>query len=103
MRCSERSVASSRLAITVTAVVHVFCTTNPSFATSLANGLLAWATVLGGCTAFFSGLLAAVSIFVPVTPQARSNAINKGVGVGFIVGMALGVLTLFVFIARLAP
>ncbi|MGH2853796.1 MAG: hypothetical protein ACRDLF_06355 [Solirubrobacteraceae bacterium] len=83
------------------AVIHVFCQTSPSFATSLVNGLLAAATALGGCMAVNSGLLAAISLFVPVKPEMRANAINIGVGIGFMMGMACGPLMLIAFIARL--
>jgi hypothetical protein len=83
------------------AVIHLLCETNPSFATSLANGLLAAATVLGGCMAFGSGLPAAISLFVPVQPAMRTDAISKGTGRGFIAGIGVALLTLFVFIARL--
>lgn len=83
------------------AVVHVFCQTSPSFATSVVNGLLASAAVLGACMAAGSGLPAAVSLSVHVRPGMRANAINIGLGRGFIAGMILVSLTLIVFIDRL--
>ncbi len=82
------------------AVIHVFCQTNPSFATSLVNGLLAAATTLGGCMAVNSGLPAAISLFVPVKPEMRADAIKRNRH-GFTVGMICGPLTLIVCIARL--
>jgi hypothetical protein len=85
------------------AVIHVFCQTNPSFATSLVNGLLAAGTTLGGCMAVGSGLPAAISLLVPVRPATRADAINVGVGRGFTAGMLIGPLTLIVFITRLVP
>jgi hypothetical protein len=84
-------------------VIHAFCQANPSFAASLVNGLLAAAAVLGGCTAAGSGLPAAVSLFVPVKPTMRANAINIGVGRGFMAGAIAVPLTLIVFIARVVP
>ncbi len=84
------------------AVIHVFCETNPSFTTTVVNGLLASATVLAGCVAFWSGLPAAVSLFVTVRPEMRTDAISKGMGIGFIVGVPFGALMLFVFIAKVA-
>ncbi len=87
--------------MTAIAAIHVLCETSPSLGTSVVNGLLAGATVLGGFTAFGSGLLAAISMFVPARPQARTNAINLGLAWGFVGGIALGSLTLFVFIARI--
>jgi hypothetical protein len=41
--------------MSISAIIHVLCETNPSLATSVVNGLLAWAEVLGGCTVLFSG------------------------------------------------
>jgi hypothetical protein len=87
--------------VTAIAAIHVLCEANPSLGTSIVNGFLAWATVLGGFTALMSGLPAAIAVFVPVSPAVRANAINLGVGRGFLVGMAAGPLTLFVFIDRL--
>lgn len=83
------------------AVIRFFCQANPTFATSVVNGLLASATVLGGFIALLSGLPAALALFVPVKPEARADAINKGAGCGFLVGMVFALLTLFVFSARL--
>jgi hypothetical protein len=83
------------------AVIHLLCQTNPSFATAVVNGLLASATALAGCMAFWSGVPAAMSLFVTATPAVRTDAVNKGMGIGFMWGIPLGALTLFVFIARL--
>jgi hypothetical protein len=87
--------------VRVAAVIHLLCQTNPSFATTVVNGLLASATVLAGCIAFLSGLPAAMSLFVAATPEMRTDAISKGMGIGFMWGIPLGTLTLFVFVARL--
>ncbi len=84
----------------VAAVIHLLCQTNPSFATTVVNGLLAAATVMGGCVASVSGLLAAISLFPPVKPWRRTNAISMGMGYGFMLGMIAGLLTLFVFVDR---
>lgn len=84
------------------AVIRLLCEASQSFATSLVNGLLASATTLAGFVAFWSGLPAAVSLFLTVKPEMRSDAISKGMGVGFILGIGAATLTLFVFIARLA-
>ncbi len=83
------------------AAIRILCETNPSFATALVNGLLASATVLAGCMAFLSGLPAAMSLFVAATPEVRTDAISKGMGIGFMWGIPLSILTLFVFAARL--
>jgi MFS family permease len=83
------------------AVVHLLCQANPSFATAVVNGLLAAATALGGCVAFGSGALAAISLFPPAKPWRRTNAISMGMGWGFMLGMVAGPLTLFVFVDRL--
>ena len=87
--------------MTAIAVIHVLCETNPSLGTSIVNGLLAGATVLGGFTALGSGLLATISMFVTVRPEARTSAINLGLAWGFVGGIAIGSVTLFVFIARI--
>jgi hypothetical protein len=82
-------------------VIHVFCEGNPSLGTAVVNGLLAWATVLGGFTMLCSGLPAAVAVFIPGRPEALSKRINRWLGIGFLAGMPLGLLMFFVFIARL--
>jgi hypothetical protein len=96
---------SSRLprkvgAMSAIATLRVFCETDPTLAASVVNGLLAWAAMLGGFTAFFSGLPAAVALFIPSRPESLSMRINRGLGQGMTLGMAVGPLTLFVFIDR---
>lgn len=83
------------------AVIRVLCETDPSFATTVVNGLLAWATFLGGLTAFCAGLPAALFALDTTPASVRADMINRGLGVGFCAGMLLDPLTLFVFIARL--
>jgi hypothetical protein len=87
--------------MSVIATIHVFCGTNPSLGSAVVNGLLAWATVLGGCTLFFSGLPAAVAVLIPSRPASLARRINQGVGQGFLVGMPLGALAFFAFVARI--
>jgi hypothetical protein len=82
------------------AVIRVLCEANPSLGTAAVNGLLAWAGMLGGSTVFFSGLPAAVALFIPSRPDSLLRRINQGIGFGFLVGMGLGPLLFFVFIAR---
>lgn len=82
------------------ATLRVFCETDPTLATNAVNGLLAWAAMLGGFTVFFSGLPAAVALLIPSRPESLSRRINRGLGQGLILGMALGPLMLFVFIDR---
>jgi len=76
------------------ATLHVFCENDSTLATSAVNGLLAWAAVLGGCTVFFSGLPAAVALFIPSRPESLSRRINRGLGQGMLLGVILGPLTL---------
>lgn len=83
------------------AVIRILCRTNPSLGAAIVNGLLAWAGVLGGCTVFFSGLPAAVALLVPSRPDSLVRRINRGLGWGFVFGMLLGPLTLFVFATRM--
>jgi hypothetical protein len=87
--------------MTVTAVIRILCEANPSLGTAVVNGLLAWAGVLGGFTVFFSGLPAAVALFVPSRAASLTRRINWGLGIGFTLGMLLGPLMLFVFVARI--
>ncbi len=83
------------------ATIHVLCEANPSLGTTVVNGLLAWAGVLGGCTVFCSGLPAAVAVFIPGRPQALSRRINRWLGIGFLVGMLIGPVVFFAFVARI--
>jgi hypothetical protein len=84
------------------ATIRVFCEANPSLGSAAVNGLLAWAGVLGGFTVLFSGLPAAVALFIPSRPDSLARRINQGLGIGFTVGMLLGPLLFFVFVARIA-
>ncbi|MGH2903183.1 MAG: hypothetical protein ACRDK7_06315 [Solirubrobacteraceae bacterium] len=83
------------------ATIRVLCEANPSLGTAIVNGLLAWATALGGCTAFFSGMPAALVALDSTPALIRADLINRGLGIGFRVGMLAGALMFFVFIARL--
>ncbi len=84
------------------AVIHILCEADPSLGTAVVNGLLAWATVLGGWTAFCAGLSAAVFALDTTPADIRADLINRGLGVGFRVGMLTGLLMFIVFIARIA-
>jgi hypothetical protein len=84
-----------------TAAIRILCEAKPSLGTAVVNGLLAWAGVLGGLTVFFSGLPAAVALFIPSRTAALSQRINRGLGRGFVLGMPCGALTFFVFVARI--
>jgi hypothetical protein len=84
------------------ATIRILCEADTSLGTSIIDGLLAWAAVLGGCTVFCSGLPAAVAVFIPSRPDTLSRRINRWLGYGFIVGMPLGLLMCIVFIARIA-
>jgi len=90
------------IGVLVIATIHILCEDNPSLGTAIVNGLLAWATVLGGVTAFCSGLPAALFALDTTPAHVRADMINRGLGIGFRGGMFLGLLTFFVFIARLA-
>jgi hypothetical protein len=83
------------------AVIRILCEANSSLGTAVVNGLLAWAGVLGGCTIVFSGLPAAVALFIPSRPTSLARRINRGLGQGLIAGMLLSPPTLFVFIDRI--
>jgi hypothetical protein len=84
------------------AVIRILCESNPSFATTVVNGLLAWATTLGGVTAFCSGLPAALVALDTTPADVRADLINRGLGVGFRAGMIGGLVMFFVFTGRLA-
>ena len=83
------------------ATIRVFCETNSSLGTAFVNGLLAWATMLGGGTALGGGLLAALFAFDSTKAHVRADLINRGMGFGFILGATAGALTFIVFAARL--
>jgi hypothetical protein len=86
----------------VLAAIHVLCDADPSRVTAVINGLIAWATTLGGVTAVGSGLPAAALAFDRDTkPGTRADQINRGLGVGFIGGMIGGLMMFIVFSARL--
>ncbi len=87
--------------MSITATIHVLCETSPSLGTALVNGVLAWTTVLGGGTALGAGLPAALVALDTTHADLRADLINRGMGVGFMLGMAFGALLFFVFIARL--
>ncbi|HXB66330.1 MAG TPA: hypothetical protein VNV42_15790 [Solirubrobacteraceae bacterium] len=82
-------------------IVRTVCESHPSLASAIADGMLAWAGILGGLTVLCSGLPAAVALFIPSRPTSLARRINRGLGVGFVVGMSLGVLMFFVYIARI--
>ena len=84
------------------AVIHILCETNPSLGTAIVNGLLAWATFLGASTVFFSGLPAAIALLIPSRPDSLARRINQGLGYGLVIGMGGGLLMCFVFVARIA-
>jgi hypothetical protein len=85
----------------VIATVRILCEADPSLGTTLVNGLLAWAGVLGGCTIFCSGLPAAVAVFIPGKPEPLVRRINRGLGVGFLAGTFFGALVFFGFVVRI--
>ena len=80
------------------ATIHILCETHPSFETAVINGLLAWATFLGGGTALGGGLLAALMALDSTRADVRADLINCGVG--FVLGAAAGFLTFIVFAPR---
>ncbi len=84
----------------VAAAIHILCDDNPSLGTAFVNGLLAWATTLGGGTALGAGLPAALMTLDSTRAGVRADLINRGMGAGFIVGAAAGGLMFFVFVAR---
>jgi len=87
--------------MSVIATIHVLCESNPSLGTAFVNGLLAWAAFLGGGTALGAGLPAALVALDATRADLRADLINRGIGVGFMFGMAFGALLFFVFVARL--
>jgi hypothetical protein len=82
------------------ATLRVMCDTSPSIGTAIVNGLLAWAAALGGFTVLFSGMPAAVALFIPSRPETLARRINRGLGQGVVLGVMLGPLMLFVFIDK---
>ncbi|HEY2535425.1 MAG TPA: hypothetical protein VGI24_00380 [Solirubrobacteraceae bacterium] len=88
--------------MTTIGVIRILCDTDPSFGTTVVNGLLAWMAVLGGVTVFCSGLPAAVAVFIPSRPDSLERRIARWQGYGFVFGVFMGALMFFVFIARVA-
>jgi hypothetical protein len=86
--------------VTAIATIRVFCEGNPSLGTAVVNGLLAWGTVLGASTAFFSGLPAALFALDTTPAHVRADLINRGMGAGFRVGMFFGPLIFALFVAK---
>ncbi len=82
-------------------VIRILCDAGPSLGTAVVNGLLAWATMLGGFTALGSGVPAALFALDTTSSDIRSDLINRGLGVGFRLGMIVGMMMFFVFTARL--
>lgn len=68
--------------VPATAVIRILCETSTPLASAVVNGLLAWAGLLGGFTAFFSGLPPEVALFVPSRPASLARRINWGLGAG---------------------
>jgi hypothetical protein len=66
-----------------TAIIRIFCEADPSLGTAVVNGVLAWTSVLGGLTVFFSGLPAAVALFIPSKPETLARRVNRGLGQAF--------------------
>jgi hypothetical protein len=63
--------------------------------------MLAWATVLGGCTAFGSAGLPAALFALDTTPvRVRADLINRGLGADFRLGMLGGPLIFILFVAK---
>jgi hypothetical protein len=83
------------------AIIRILCEVNPSLGTAVVNGLLAWGTVLGASTAFFSGLPAALLALDSTPADVRADLINRGLGIGFRIGMLAGPLMFFVFVTRI--
>lgn len=86
--------------MTLIGAIRILCETDPSFGTTVVNGLLGSIAVLGGVTVFCSGVPAAVAVFIPSRPNSLERRINRWQGYGFIAGVPAGLLTFFVFIAR---
>ena len=87
--------------MTAIATIRILCEANPSLGSAFVNGLLAWATVLGGGTAFGAGVPAALFALDSTRADLRADLINRGIGAGLMFGMAFGALLFFVFVARL--
>lgn len=84
----------------VLSVIRIFCEQSPSLGTSVVNGLLGWAGVLGGSTAFLSALPAAVFLLIPSRQESLARRVNEGLGRGFFLGMPLGALIFVLFVTR---
>jgi hypothetical protein len=87
--------------VTAIATIRIFCEADTSLGSAVVNGLLAWGTFLGASTAFWSAVPAAVALFIPSRPDSLSRRIDRGLGQGLLIGMFVGALLFFVFVARI--
>ena len=85
----------------VIAVIRILCEDNSSLGTAVVNGLLAWATVLGGFHGACSTAGGRRRVLSPAGRGALSRRIDRWLGIGFLVGMPLGLLMFIVFVARI--
>jgi hypothetical protein len=88
--------------VLIFATIRILCEADTSLGSAIVNGLLAWAAILGGSTVLFTGLPAALAMFIPDRADTLSKRLNRWLGIGFILGMGGGLLMFFVFIAKVA-
>jgi hypothetical protein len=51
--------------VLIFATIRILCEADTSLGSAIVNGLLAWAAILGGSTVLFTGLPAALAMFIP--------------------------------------
>jgi hypothetical protein len=95
-------VSEQREEMSAIATIRILCEANPTLGSAVVNGLLAWGAVLGASTAFCSGLPAALFARDTTPAHIRADLINRGLGIGFRIGMLVGPLMCFVFVAKIA-
>jgi hypothetical protein len=83
------------------AAQHIFCSTKVSDGEAVVHGIIAAAAAIGLGSGLGTGFPAAAFAFISASPEARSDAINRGLGVGFLFGLVVGVFFFAIFASKL--
>jgi hypothetical protein len=81
--------------------MRVFCSAPVSDGDAVVHGIIAMAAIVGLGAALGTGVPAAAYAFSRASAEARSDVINRGQGVGFLLGLVVGVSFFAMFAGRL--
>jgi hypothetical protein len=87
------------IAIPPLLTVHVICSSTGS-ADAVVHGLLALGAFLALGMALGSGIPAAATFSSRMNASERADSINRGLGIGFLMGIGPGVLLFVLFAAK---